>query len=295
MPHRVPALPPLLLACALLAPAARAADDNAWDFRPQPLARIPAGTDVTGPRVEGWSHPVLFVTGRLSAGDLDSVSGTVQKYSELFNLVLLANIATDPQGAHYLDRVGIGFSTKIGGRDVVVTSDSHKRLGAGLGLIGGTLLSANEAALKDTQQTARYRYGAVVDAPTLMAVNGEHHMRMARYFLWVSKSTGKLGSLVWAMDDDGSGRFRLVEAEMQLLPPAMRELRDMHVDGGEFTLGIPSARAFALVRLPQGRAVPMPPTLARVAVAPQFDQRTYVELLTQVGEAIQASHVARAR
>lgn len=272
-----------------------AASDPGWDFEPRPMPRIPAGVVVGGESVDGWSNPILFVRGRLSHGDTSVVSATVEKYAEMFNLVLLANVERAPAGDYYLEKVAVGFSTPIGGKHVVITSDSHKRLGANLGFIGGSVFSGNEEALKDAMQLARYRHGLIMDAPTLMLVDRQHVMRTVRHFIWVSSKTGKLGTLVWAMNGNPAGAYQPVGPAMQLLPPNMQEQRDMHVDGGAFTLGIPSKTAFALVRVPQGRSVPFSEELRQAAGVRQFDQQNYVRLLTLVSQAIQATPVAASR
>lgn len=272
---------------------ARAAGPE-WDCTPRPLARIPAGTVVGGRTVNGWSDPILFVEGELSHGDLDAVSDTVDYYAKLFNLVMLANVVEDADG-FALEKVAIGFSTKIDGRDVVITKDSHKQLGADLSWIGGMVFSGNEDALKDVQQTARYRHGMIVDAPTVMLEGGEHVTRMVRYFIWVSKSTGKVGTLVWAMEKTPQGPYRPLDQPMQLLPRNMHEERAMHVDGDEFTIvGTPSAEAFAVVRIPQGTPVPMTAQLRRVAGIRTFEPKSYVRLLTDVHQGIQSAQAAAA-
>ncbi|MEM6799743.1 MAG: pyruvate kinase [Planctomycetota bacterium] len=281
----------------VLSAAARpvSAVDPGWDFEQKPMPRIPGGVVVGGDTVKGWSNPILFVRGRLSAGDTDAVSTTVNKYAEMFNLVLLANVGRSGEGDYYLDKVALGFSTPIRGQNVLITGDTHRQLGANLGFIGGSVFSGNEEALKDAMQVARYRHGLVMDAPTLMLVNGKHVLRKVRHFIWVSGSDGKLGVLLWAMDDPGAGSYRPVDSDMQLLPPNMHETRHMHVDGDAFTLGIPSKTAFALVRVPQGRSIPFTDELRQVAGVRQFDQANYVRLLTLVSQAIQSAPVAASR
>ncbi|MEN1681218.1 MAG: pyruvate kinase [Planctomycetota bacterium] len=280
-----------LLVLPLLASNAPA-QDPAWDFTPKPMPRIPAGVVVGGEKVEGWSDPVLFVRGKLTAGDTNAVSDMVRKYGEMFNLVVLANVGQESTGEYYLDKVAVGFSTKIAGRNVVITRDTHSQLGANLGIIGGLVFAGNDDALKDAKQVARYRHGLVMDAPTQMLVGGEHRLRMVRHFYWVSKSTGKLGTLLWSMDDAGGAAYQTV-GEMQLLPPQMLEDRVMHVDGSEFDfLGRPSKNAFALVRLPQGRAIGMGAELKQAAGVRRFDQGSYIRLLTLVSQSIRPATTA---
>lgn len=268
--------------------------DAGWDFTPKPIARIPSGTVVGGETVQGWSHPVNFVQGSLSQGDLDAVSDQVELYAKMFNLVTLANVVRQADGSYVLDKVAIGFSTKIKGQDVIITRDTHSSLGANLGMIGGMVFSANEAALKEVKQTARYSNGLILDGPILMFANGRHEYQMARYFFWVSKTTGELGTLVWAMQDQGGDRYLCTSDHMELLPSNMREIRHMHVDGDEFMFGFkPSKKAFAVVQLPQGTPVPFTDPLKEVATLKTFNQATYVELLKLVSQSVHAAPVAQ--
>lgn len=267
-----------------------------WDFTPKPMARIPAGTVVGGKTVDGWSDPVIFVKGSLTAGDTEAVSATVQKYGEMFNLVVLANVKQEPDESYILDKVAIGFSTPINGKHVVITPDSHKRLGANLGWIGGSVFSANDAALKDSKQIARYDHGLIMDAPTLMLVDGKHQMRTVRHFFWISAKTGRLGTLVWPMREIAGG-YQCATDAMQLLPKNMHDDRVMHVDGNAFNFaGLPNDKAFAVVKVPRGKSIPFTPELRQAASVKEFDQTRYINLLKLVSQSIsQATNKTAAR
>ena len=283
------------LAASFLASATADADPG-WDFEPKPMERIPGGIVVGGEKVQGWSHPILFVRGKLTEGDTEAVSSMVRRYGDMFNLILLANVGQTAAGEFFLDKVAVGFSTPIQGRNVTITGDTHQQLGADLGFIGGMVFAGNEEALKDTTQVARYRHGLVMDAPTQMLVNGKHMLQKVRHFFWVSSRTGDLGVLIWAMDDSGGGSYQALGSAMQLLPPNMHEDRVMHVDGKEFgIMGNPSKKAFALVRIPQGRGIPFSPELRQAAGVRSFDQQSYVRLLTLVSQAVQATPLAATR
>ena len=269
------------LACTLLHQRAAVAESR-------PLARIPAGTRFDREPPEGWSHLVLFVEGRLASGDLSAASDSVRKYSKMFNLVILSNVTKGDEGSHALDKVAIGFSMKINGLNTVITTDTHGELGANLGLIGRSVFSANEAALDDIRLVARYSNSVLFDAPTMMLYDGDHHLMMVRYLLWVSRSTGRLSTFVWLMDrNPNSGDYRVMEPTFQLLPENMREDRVMNVMGDRFTFGIPAKDAFALVRIPQGRAIPFTSRLQSVAGLSSFDAEKFRELLEAIGEAVE--------
>jgi hypothetical protein len=206
----------------------------------------------------------------------------------MFNLVILANVAKDDEGAYTLDKVAIGFSMMINGTNTVITTDTHGQLGANLGLIGRSVFVANEEALNDIKEVARYSNSVLFDAPTMMLHEGDHQLMMVRYLLWVSRSTGRLSTFVWLLDrDPDSGDYRVMEPTFQNLPENMREDRVMNVMGDRFTFGIPAKDAFALVRIPQGRAVPFTPRMRQVAGLSAFDTTKYRELLESIAEAVQ--------
>ncbi len=105
----------------------------------KPMPRIPAGTAFGETPPEDWSHIILFVEGRLGAGDLSAATATVRNYAKLFNLVILADVGKDEEGTFRLNKAGIGFSKKINGLNTVITIDTEEKLGAGLGFIAQCL------------------------------------------------------------------------------------------------------------------------------------------------------------
>jgi hypothetical protein len=152
--------------------------------------------------------------------------------------------------------------------------------------------------VQDIHQVARYDTSMIFDAPTLMLYNGDHRMMMVRFLVWVSESSGRLGTAVWLLDQPLAGQdYRVVGKDFQLLRPNMREDRVMNVKGESITFGIPAADAFALVRIPQGRSYPITDRMRKAAGQAQFTVATYRELLVSVIEAMssrQASTDARA-
>jgi hypothetical protein len=260
---------------------------------PRPVPHIPAGTRFDQTPPEGWSHIVLFVEGRLGSGDLSKVSSTVREYSQMFNLVFLADVQQREDKAYELKKYGVGFSMKINGMNTVITPEKCKELGADLGMIGRSVFAANQESLSQIKELARFSTCALFDAPTMMLYEGEHYLMTVRYLIWVSRSTGHISTFVWLLDREGdSGEHRLVERTLQLLPENMREDRVMNVLGERFTFGIPSKDAFALVRIPQGRSVTITPRLAQVAGAESYDASRLRELLEAISEA--ASHEGQA-
>lgn len=249
--------------------------------RPAPLRQIEPGTVVQQQGSRNWSHLVLLSTSRLAAGDVKSTPAAAATYTKMFNLVLMANIGKDDGGNHFLDRVGIGFATPINGKRVIVTSTTAGQLGANLGFIGKRVLAGNEACLDDVVQVARFATMTVFDAKAVVQYQGEHTDMVMRHVVWVSPSTGKLGTLVWLLKHDGD-RYALAEKTMQLLPQGFVEDRQVHVDASKFVLGVPTEESFALLRIPQGRAIEFGGEFARVAATKSFDERSLVQFVREL-------------
>lgn len=253
-----------------------------------PVPQLPPGTQFNETPPEGWTNVVLFVAGRLGSGDLSAASGTVRDYSRMFNLVILADVRKRDDGTYALHRYGVGFSTKIKGLNTVITTDTQKALGADLGMIGRGVFAANQESLGAIKEVARFSTCVLFDAPTMMLYENDHVMMTVRYLIWASRTTGQISTFAWLLDRNGeSGDYRLVEPAIQVLPDNMREDRVMNVMGDRFLLGIPSKDAFALVRIPQGRAVAFTPRLQQVAGAASFDATKFRTLLEAISDAAQ--------
>jgi hypothetical protein len=256
-----------------------------WNLEPQTLSRIPAGTtfaDRTPP--PGWSNLVLFVEGRLASGDVSAASATVKSYAKKFNLVMMANAAKDSDGKYYLEKVGIGFSIKVDGKNMVVSSDEGKT--ADLSFIGKQVLAGNEDALKDITQTARNETSMIIDAPTVILRDGKHVKMMVRYVIWVAPASGNIGTVCWLMENTRSD-YNIAEDTFQFLPPNYVEDRIMNVDGNQFNfLGMPTPEAFALVKIPQGKAYKFTPALESAAGYKTLSKDQYTELLKGMATAL---------
>ena len=224
------------------------------------LDRIPPGTVITLPGkgnpaaapAQDFSNIVLFVNGKIGEGDVEAASSTVKFYADLFNLVYLANVKKKGQNFE-LDKVAVGFSSKINGDNVVVTSQTAKKYGLSLSsLVGEPVLDGNYKALDEIKVIAQNKTSMVFDAPSVMQYKGDHEKMVVRFYLWVSPVDGKLGTCVWLLEKDKQ-LLAFAENQVHYLKQNMIEDRVMHVDGSKFFLGIPSADAFAIVSLPKGR------------------------------------------
>ena len=268
----------IVISCLL---ASTASHGESPSVLPQPLPRIPPGTVVNAQNMQGFTDLILLVRGHLTAGDTSAVNDTTRYYGSLFNLVYLANVTKHAEKGFLLDRVAVGFVTKIRGQDVVVTAETESKLNAGLNFIGRQVLAGNEKALEDVTLVAKNDYGALVDAPALLFRDKKHQPMVVRFFIWVSPD-GKVGTCDWLLlknlDSKAANRLVLGDDTFNYLPPKMEEDRVLHVDGSRFTLGIPAADAFALVKIPQGRAYPISEQLKLLAPKGQYSDEEFSDL-----------------
>jgi hypothetical protein len=270
------------------APRGDATRSSACNFESQPLARIPAGTRFVAEPPTGWSNIILFVVPRLASGDVEAVSSTIARYSELFNVVILANSLRSASGTYHLEKVALGTSTKIDGQNTIITSDSQERLGARLNVIGSTVLSGNEKELAELSQAARSPTTMLIDAPLRMLHEDKHRMMTCRFAIWVVPDTGEIGTLAWLLDDPEPQQkeYVLVEEAFQYLPKNMREDRVLNVREDLFFLGIPGGSAFAAVRIPQGTPFRYTAKMKAYAGQRRFDYDSYCALWMSITESL---------
>ena len=224
------------------------------DLQPRPLATLPGGL-VIGRDMSGYSDIVLVASPRIAAGDVAQASDMVAKLAETFTTVILANVVRQADGSFQIDKFAMGQATPIGGSLTVVTSDTHQKLNAGLGFIGGRVLRSSEQALAKARQIARYPGMVIYDVPAIVHRDQRHQELVVRHAVWASPRSGRLGSLMWLLRDRGAeDRYAWVDHEVRFVAAGTREDRVLHVDGGQFTFGVPSAKAFAMQDLPPGKS-----------------------------------------
>jgi len=255
----------------------------AVDLVSRALPRITPGTIIPaeGPP-QLWSHMILFATPTLSAADLKEAPKMAAEYARMFKFTLLANVKKNPQNNRYnLDVVGRGFAINIRGKETIV--DAGNTFGADLGLFGKRILDENEKILdNDVRLVARTETMWLFDAQSVMLSGGEHKKMVMRHAVVVNPQSGQLATFVWLLAKDRAGDYVAAEQAIQLLPANMKEERLLSVRRDKFVLGVPSPDAFALVRIPQGRAVAYTAELQRLACIRQFNVQQALDLEAQL-------------
>ncbi len=269
-----------------------ASTETNLSFQSRPLKFIPAGTAFKENPPPGWSNLISFVQVKLTSGDVADVSDTVRYYAEFFNLVMLGNVKRNAEGNFELEKVAVGFSMPIDGRNTIVTADTQSDLGGELSLIGRGVLGSNIEALSHVQQVARTSNSMLVDAPAVFLRSGQHREMIVRHYIWVFPENGNMGTLVWLLDPSlqvapKPSQMKIADTKAQLLPPNMHEDRVMDVDTERFSVfGIPAKDAFASVSLPPGTAFEMNEAMQRVAAEKIYTAETFAELTVAIAQTL---------
>ena len=259
------------------------------DMLRKPVSRLLPGTLVANPQQSGFSHVVTIAMPRLAAGEINSLPEYAKQYAGMFHFTALANVrtvTTHDRTDYLLDHFGVGISMNINGQLVVVTPRSANELGLKLGMIERGILKGNEKDLNGITQVARTSRMIIFDVPTNMLVDDKHKKQILRYFVWASPASGKLGVLVWSLNDTKSGRYTVACNNMQLLPANYTEDRAIHVSKGPLLSNIPTANRFALVTIPQGTSVPFSPKMRTVATLKTINVQNLHTMMAGVSESL---------
>ncbi len=255
----------------------------AVDLASRAVPRITPGTIIPadGPP-QLWSHLLLFATPTLSAADLKEAPKMAGEYARMFKLTFLANVKKNPQSNRYnLDVVARGFAISIRGKETIV--DAGNTFGADLGVFGKRILDENEKILdNDVRIVARTESMWLIDAQAVMLRGGEHKKMVMRHAVLVNPQSGQVAKFVWLLAKDRAGDYVPAEQAMQLLPASLREERLLSVRRDKFFLGVPAPDAFALVRIPQGRAVAYTAELQRLACVRRFTAQQVLDVEGQL-------------
>src|SRR5262249_554407 len=139
---------------------------------------VPPGTVIDKGPPKGWSHLIIKSQPRLTSGDIKQISDMAARMSSMLFTTMLANVqgerAANGQVTYRLTTVAVGMGTKVNGRDMVLSPDTHRKLGANLGLIGGTVFNKAFEKQQDLRVIARSPTLAVIDAPVAL-VRGDKH------------------------------------------------------------------------------------------------------------------------
>ncbi len=227
------------------------------------LALLPAGTPVENVRETAkWNQVVLLARPTISSGDVSALSASLQNAASSLVLSIVASVertadATGEREVYRLSDVGVGYSTPVRDKLVVVTPDGAAQAGAKLGLFQQGMLGESMKQITGIPVLAHTSTLMLFETPALMLRDGRHQDFKVRHFVWINSATGQLTMLVWLVSDKPVGEsYQVIDEPLRWVPSGMKESREIHVDGSQFSiLGIPGKKAFALEDLPPGKKV----------------------------------------
>jgi hypothetical protein len=238
-----------------------------YDVAARPAEAIPPGTVIERGPPPGWSHLVIKAVGHIRPDHRDRVNDFTARMAGWMFTAFLADVGCEGS-RHYLRAVALGLGTAVNGKDTIVTPESP-----GVGLVGRTLLTKGYGRQRQTTVAVHGPTMALVDTPTWFRCGDKNRLVRYRYALLVDVPTGRLDVLAWVLDCGPD--------EMALLEPNTIDEVELFVDRKEFTLGVPSEAAFAVDRLPRGRAtIVMPAELRPLLRETRFTPQTAAGLET---------------
>jgi hypothetical protein len=257
------------------APAPPWMDD--YDVLSRPPESILPGTVIGATAPAGWSHLVIKSLPRVRESEIKNIprnplvdrSRSAAMASWMFT-AFVADIRPEPHEGtayHRIRSIALGLGTASSGRDIIITPETASEHGVELDGFTRDILTEGYKTQRRSRVVIQGATMAVVDTPVAYRFDGRNRLARFRYALLVDGPSGRLNSVVWLLDAEG----RCGETASILAPNTIDEA-ELIPDPGEFNvLGIPSETAFAVDRLPPGRArVLLPPDLRPLAEQVKF-------------------------
>jgi hypothetical protein len=239
------------------------------EVTPHRIELLPPGTIIGQGPPKGWSFLVIKTHPRPGTGDMAKVNDSTYHLASFLFTGFVANARAEQVGGrvqYRLDKVATGLGTRINRQDIIISPETQRRLGANLGLLARVVLDKTYALQQDNLVVVSFNTMAIVDTHAVMLRGTGHRPVILRYSLLLDAGTGKLETLVWMIDRDNQGKYTGVGGTIEWLPPNKVQDVILHVDGKEFTLGVPTENAFGISELPRGqKQLAMPDDLKPIA------------------------------
>jgi len=278
----------LMVCCLTDVASSEGQADAAYDVTRRRLPQIPPGTVIDKEAPKGWSHLILKSYSRPGAGDVKQLSPTAERLTRLLFTALVADVRPQGESAteedksskrYKLAKVAIGLGTRIDGKDVIITPETQKQLGADLGLLARVVLRRSQEKLDNIVVIARSATFLVFDSPSFLVVGNKHQPIVLRYAILVEEQTGQLDTLVWPVERNADGQYGEPLGAIQWLPANLTSDCILHVAGSEFSLGQPTERAFAILAPPKGKTeIKISNELKPLATRSRFSSAAAAEL-----------------
>ena len=273
------------LACAVAAAASAAAGaDGPAPGTETPTATVPlveAGTPAEDPARERWNRVVLLATPRFSSGDVEGVSTAIRDTVTRFTFAVLATVRRHEADRHELVEVGVAHCTPLNGRLTVVAPNTPVA-GFTTDFLGRQILGAKHKGLAEITCVGRHGRAVAFDVPSIFLRDDSHDDLVVRHLVRIDPRSGTITTCAWLLEPTADGGRIAVEQPLRIIDEGTREERAIHVDGGLFTFGMPTKRAFALEDLPPGRRLAWPTSLRDSAAASAYAEAALDRLSTEI-------------
>lgn len=261
------------------------------------IQKIEAGVKAKQEGAHRWNRVVMLAKPRIASGDTDAVTEFIQQTVSKFVLTILASVEESTLSSedqrYRLAEVGIGHSVRLGEEWIVITPDNYESSGVRLSFLERQVLAENQRQFAEIRTVVRTSTLLIFDAPSLILYDGRHQEFVMRHLVWIDSKSGRHWTLIWLLRPSG-----LEKSEAKLLQTLATEPiclwdhtdvedRAIHVDGREFTLGIPGKRAFALEKLPAGKSIGWNETTRELAALSAYNEDSLRSLLTAINQAMQ--------
>jgi hypothetical protein len=277
----------LLICCLTDVACSESKSGSGYDVTLCRFEQIPPGTVIGTEAPKGWSNLIIKSYSRPGAGDMDQLSPTADRLSRLLFTAIVADVKAGGDKRNKLAKVAVGLGMRVRDKDTVITPDTQNRLGAGLGILARVVLRTAQEKLSEIVVVARSNTMMVFDSPSLMFLEGKHKPVVLRYAVLVEEKTGRLNTLVWVLARAEGGKYSGPVGAIQWLPPNLTGDCLLHVDGGEFSLGQPTEKAFAMTAPPKGQQeIRVGEDLKPLTARPRFSATTAAELESKLREAL---------
>lgn len=237
---------------------------DTYDLTARPADSIAPGTVVEKSAPRGWSHLVIKSLPRVRDDQRAGLSQlVVQKAGWMFT-AFVADVVPDG-GRFRLRAIGLGLGANVNGRDTILTPETVGRFE----LIGREILSKGYEVQRKAVVVVHGPSMALLDTPVWFRCADGHRLVRYRYALLADTATGRLDVLLWRLGVEGGACGELERAVW--LNPNTIDPAELVVDRAKVNrLGIPADDAFAVEKLPPGRAVAIPADLHRLAGQTRF-------------------------
>lgn len=264
------------------------------DVAIRPVDLLEPGTIIADTPPEGWSHLVVKSRPRIADEELGRVAGVTARLASFIVTGFVANVEKTPgQDRYRINGVAFGLGTRVGDKDIVLSPDTQKQLGANLGILQRPVFDIAFERQAEGKVLISAPSLVVVDTHSVFQREGRNRAVAFRYAMVLEPRSGQLTNLVWAVDRDERGEGFAI-GPIEVLPASLVQSPLLYVDPNEYTLGVPSNNAYGVRRLPQGeRQIPITGELERLCPL----ERYTVEAAARLDAALRAglAHAVVAR